>query len=134
MNNLNFRAWDFENNVMVYGVGLTPSSDNNIPYLIDEESGNEDDNITYFPDSEVMQDTGIKDKKGNKIYVGDILEWRARDLDNTLMRQRDVVTSEKGFFAVGNDCLCDPAHLDQVTKQSTVIGNVYEDPELISNY
>lgn len=82
-----------------------------------------------------QQFTELKDKNGKEIYEGDILEWSARDNDGSIMRSRDVVSWKDGAFVtgVGNDeeSFYDYANRKQITKQSRVIGNIYENPELL---
>lgn len=66
----------------------------------------------------LMQYTGLKDKNGNEIYFGDRL------------KVLDVVGMEFILFDWLEDCnllLC----IENGTYQVEVIGNIYENPELI---
>jgi len=63
------------------------------------------------------QYTGLKDSKGVEIYEGDVLEyWPARE-------HRSVIEWKDGAFGFG-DCLAG-------YQMSEVIGNIYENPELL---
>lgn len=85
-------------------------------YLLDGIKG-------IFP---IMQYTGLKDKKGKEIYEGDILRQ-----EETFPESSDAeVVFFEGAFRVkdlGGDIqelLCD------VYKDSVIIGNIYENPNL----
>lgn len=71
---------------------------------------------------EVMQYTGLKDCNGVEIYEGDIVE----QADRSGGYQIGSVKFEDGLFGLFQDCLlCDYHH------DITVIGNIYENPELV---
>ena len=83
----------------------------------------------------VCQYTGLKDKNGKEIYEGDVVQEDIRrdKRSKPIMRWSVVVYSEKGMFIV--ECL--PKSLRQWNElykendQVEVIGNIYENPELI---
>lgn len=73
-------------------------------------------------DLELMQFTGLKDKNGKEIYEGDIL--------------RDAEEEDTGrvYFLDGSfDCesISNPERNLFVWKACEVIGNIYENPELV---
>lgn len=68
---------------------------------------------------EVMQYTGFKDKNGKEIYEGDILQFESG--------YKDKVTLASGCYLLAGDYLS-----NSVTwYKPTVIGNIYENPELL---
>lgn len=83
----------------------------------------------------VSQYTGLKDKSGNKIFEGDILEAYFDELflENSTRMKVSFMANECGcgFFAKEADCdLAEP--LDAfVASQSEVIGNIYDNPGLL---
>lgn len=76
----------------------------------------------------LMQYTGLKDKNGKEIYEGDILK-----LDSWTSNQQ-VVFDEGGFCLAGKDTgfTSDIHYIHHAgIPQATVIGNIYENPELL---
>ena len=125
MREIKFRAWDSGVNQMIY-----PHSDGVANHLEVWEI------LRYF--DVVMQYTGLKDKNGKEIYEGDIVNlW---DFDGgpyvhkvsweesgyfTLVPYMDGLgfIPTLGFFTNNEDC-SDPYQVE-------IIGNIYENPELL---
>lgn len=88
---------------------------------------------------ELLQYTGLKDKNGAEIYEGDILELRA----NPFNKKRDlfqVVFKDGGFRDEWNNYIGQYLPPDIRNRQGgrvrlneacEVIGNIYENPELL---
>ena len=82
------------------------------------------DNIANDIDGDkyqIMQYTGLKDKKGNVIYEGDIVAF---DFNFEV-----PITFQQGCFYAGINEL---HRLSQVSHVVEVIGNIYENPELLT--
>lgn len=103
-------------------------------WLTDKEcSENLGDWFVYNPEVpaalgiEIVQYTGLKDKGGEEIYEGDILQTK-----NVVNAVRWVCVFEMGCFvfkAIKRDL--DPIHSGENLQVEEVIGNIYENPELL---
>ena len=69
----------------------------------------------------LMQFTGLKDKDGKEIYEGDIVSWMNSSGDTW----RYVVKYEPACFMVGE------YFLNRHANEYLVLGNIYENPELL---
>jgi len=120
MREIKFRAWnklDRPDNQMYHRVNLTP------------------DAKVVMPDGEewelpLMQYTGIKDKNGVKIFEGDVLKWTFNNLGGSriiVVKEPKILREEfeGSIFTVG------VGYNIKYPEQCEVIGNIYENPELL---
>jgi len=80
---------------------------------------------------EVMQYTGLKDKNGKEIYEGDIMDYDDPE-DSSVF----AVEFSNGAFRAGYiDWTVDLIYptLNGINSQCRVIGNIYENPELLDD-
>ena len=75
-----------------------------------------------YKDSVIMQFTGLKDKNGKEIYEGDIIRLRGYGVNDSRKIQ-DIIFHEGKF----------QSHLENDLIGCEVIGNIYENPELIKS-
>lgn len=119
---IKFRAWDGKAKKMMQ------------PYL--EITTNEENisQTTYDPDwafwfTNIMQYTGLKDKNGKEIYEGDIVKWKISP-----MYGKSKISFYNAAFRLADYVSEDNALNEQFCKKSCeVIGNIYENPELLNN-
>lgn len=122
MEEIKFRAWEKNMNAMI------PVK--NIDFLAKQINTNSV--WRMFHEIELMQYTGLKDKNGIEIYEGDIL---STDLDRPYL----IVEFRNGAFMFqchdnGKDYYDFMATTDEnsnFTKYHEVIGNIYENPDLL---
>lgn len=143
-----FRIWDKTSNRMLYQddferveldtknkmVSLVRSETIESSYVLDYEDGIE---------AEIMQYTGFKDVKGKEIYEGDILHVTkvsvcGVDKYNVAEYNTDVRWEDGAFVIKGDaDVECYDTWLaaynnpDSPQIEIEVIGNIYENPELL---
>lgn len=134
MKEIKFRAWRKDIEVMYPVLKLD---------FVDEKAtiwskftGN---SYEWIDDLVIMQYTGLKDKYGVEIYEGDILELRA----NPFNKKRDlfqVVFKYGGFRDEWNNYIgqCLPPDIRnkqggrvRLNEACEVVGNIYENPELL---
>lgn len=82
-------------------------------------------------DVEVMQYTGLKDSNGNEIYEGDIVKIEDYFGDDIIGRVIYDETTAGYVFHKGNERNYFQMTLDLEGYVHYVIGNIYENPELL---
>ena len=130
MREIKFRAWDKENKIFHYFTLFDIWK--NIKYPTHVVTNNE---VYYIKDLPIGQYTGLKDKNGKEIWEGDIIEidddWKSGEGE-----RGEVMWDEKnamfrlfcytkhggeGWFMAEN----------KTWMKLKIIGNIYENPELI---
>jgi len=131
---IKFRAWDKENHNM-YNVEAILFDDKHTNMIRVGENV-----LLSFDDIELMQFTGLHDKNGKEIFEGDLISFTEVDEDSCLGREEtntvvvkwiDEIAQYRACFSSGRR-----TELHFVVKLPTVqdcevIGNIYENPELI---
>ena len=117
MREIKFRAWDKKKKQML----LPDIPLNEFVFGINFEKITHPDNLV------MLQYIGLKDKKGKEIYEGDILEYQPNSSDII----KDVVSFKNGCFCLGVHPFYSTAPGFGVTDLRKVIGNIYENPELL---
>lgn len=121
MREIKFRAWDIQTESMRDVLVIDWVNE-----LIDLSGGI----IERRPhEVKIMQYTGLKDKDGAEIYEGEIIEFVPLETSSN----NRVVKFEKGVFKAelirsGSSITLSNFHESEIK----VIGNIYENPELLS--
>jgi uncharacterized phage protein (TIGR01671 family) len=145
MREIKFRAWDEGNNVMHSNVQFITSGDGEndwiafasaeVPCRSDGGAGLIFDNPFFRRQIKLMQYTGIKDRNGKEIYESDMVKWG--DLPDS--QEYNIRIAEVKFNPdIQLDCKNIPhphvfrwGNFAYGGKQLEVIGNIYENPELL---
>jgi uncharacterized phage protein (TIGR01671 family) len=142
---IKFRAWNTQSKMMVDLKSITPMA-------LDEKLEIDGLFIPFTETLKLMQYAGLKDKNGKEIYEGDIVKFNNNDIDLSQicfgefpvydMETEEVTDTAHGWYAkvIFTDGLSrlEPFCYDRVintqwigTLDIEVIGNIYENPELL---
>ena len=119
MREIKFRAWDKQqkrwdkDSVMITSEGGVWNCEGY------SESWGPDDDGVYI----IVQYTGLRDKNGKEIYEGDILSFDHDSAEG--MWNQGTARYSNGAFRIHAYVLC------EISNYLKVIGNIYENPELI---
>lgn len=126
---IKFRAWDTELKEMgeVLGMYLHPNG------WVDIQHGDKETDAewrTRLNKVHLMQFTGLKDKNGKEIYEGDIVkDWEYIDSYKVIWN-REWACFELERITHANDTT---QEINYAQFDLEVIGNIYENPELLSS-
>lgn len=126
---LKFRAWLKKRQEM----------DNEIDHIswLEDELYCIGDGITYMVSAEdlvLMQSTGLKDKNGKEIFEGDILACKT---DDEVINLNIFWDEEHALFMFESKKYNEQEPLAELVENNTypfeIIGNIYENPELLED-
>ena len=123
---IKFRAWDKKTKTMSIGFTLRE---------IESDFGHQITTPDFFvvDECEIQQFTGLQDKNGKDIYEGDALRQKRRDNCFGKGEQEDIVViGSPEWYELSNLESGGPEGDYPIIEQE-VIGNIYENPELLNH-
>lgn len=131
MKEIKFKAWDKLANTMRLVKSINYADDGFAETIMVYLVGGKECGYVHGESCELLRYTGLKDSKGNEIYEGDILRCKRRNIDKALGYGRgdDYIIYTK-VIKFDNQSFNVPQGF---VKEIEVIGNIYKNPELISN-
>lgn len=123
--NLKFRAWDLEYEKMVE-VDIINLEDGKLDFI--------GDGITYFrkaKDIELMQSTGMTDNNGKEIFECDVVKLFDKDLYVVEWSSQEASYKLIPVDKRWSDCYF--SNYENITKIIEVVGNIWEDGELLDS-
>lgn len=141
MREIKFRAWDKENKRMCSVGWLRWNPDftfRQAQCIFSVDGGGVFDDVDELlvdgENIQLMQFTGLRDKNGKEIYEGDIFAIPICATDDVVYKYYNIeyeVRWTKGHWEIHTEVDGRTELLEHYNKQGTVIGNIYETPELI---
>ena len=146
---IKFRAWDKKNNRMMFNVGFS-FSDCGMAIIRERMMVDDEVELYRFPEEiELLQFTGLKDKNGKEIYEGDIVRFYAcqdekggvwislyQDYREWIgiveFLDGEYVVSQNKYIKKAPKELWQDIEKNMANRNWEVIGNIYENPELIN--
>jgi uncharacterized phage protein (TIGR01671 family) len=134
---IKFRAWSSAEKKMVHwnndAYMVIPPFSHRSDYSVIYRNIQRSDIYVHGFSGELMQYTGLKDKNGKEIYEGDIVkvyDWGFKTKENVLSISEVLWSDdEKGWDLSPNPT--DGSRYDLFRGNWEVIGNIYENPELL---
>jgi uncharacterized phage protein (TIGR01671 family) len=132
MREIKFRAWFTLKNRMVNheSLSLFYDSDEGFTFAFDDSTFVDEEHAEGTLNYELMQFTGLYDKNGKEIYEGDVLEAQDDDGSFYLKVAYDGEYARYWFVDEADSGYCyapDEFGRDEIL----VVGNIYENPELL---
>ncbi len=153
MREIKFRAWNKENEKMIYSNETYPRSIYKFEFdivsnfnfkltkMVDRFNVKSDDGEDYYIecyepiDADIMQYTGLKDYDNNEIYEGDIVKTSTGVIGIVRFGRYSATNingiSNIGFYIEWKLDICMRIDLGYWLERISVIGNIYENPELL---
>lgn len=135
MRDIKFRAWDKENRCMVYQEEMNGYIENKQYWFRLNETEvklnvfDEDYKAYVQTDADIMEYTGLKDINEAEIYEGDIVKISTVKVNEDDYVIGTVAYSEfEGMYVTNKGYI-----LGRVNHRAEVIGNKYENPNLLVN-
>ena len=123
---IKFRAWNKEDKIMVDLQKITPLALNDMMNTQLNLQGRSGLFIPFFKELELMQYTGLHDKNNKEIYEGDIVKCTVTE------NSADYLQIEAGDkHSVLRIILIPDLYQEGLSDDGEIIGNIYENPELI---
>lgn len=126
----NFRAYDSGSLSRMYQPDEVMVGNGDI-WIIDEDSAAGEWIVNN--DIHLMQSTGLFDRNGQEIFEGDIVRQVRTQPTTENKTITGGVTMLEGAWVIMNDCEHLASYLWSETDENEVLGNIYENQELLEN-
>lgn len=126
-----FRAWDTTNKEMFKDTFAITKSGQVV--VVEQESVASSPDYVFVDHLVIMQSTGLKDKNGKEIFEGDVVRQVRTQPTTENETITGVVTMIEGTWLIMNDCEQLASKLWSETDENEIIGNIYENPELLED-
>lgn len=126
-----YRAWDNVKKEMFKDTFAITESGQVV--VVEQESVASSPDYVFVDNLVIMQSTGLRDKNGKEIFEGDVLE--IEDEEEVLGNAKLTWDNEQAVFMIEAISVDDIAPFHEILSDESysyrVVGNVYENPELL---
>ena len=127
-----YRAWDSANKEMFKDTFAI--TENGQVVVVEQESVASSPDYVFVYHLVLMQSTGLKDKNGKEIFEGDILACKT---DDEVINLNIFWDEEHALFMFESKKYNEQEPLAELVENNTypfeIIGNIYENPELLED-
>ena len=129
----NFRAWDTTNKEMFKDTFAITESGQVV--VVDQSSVFVSPDYVFVDNLVIMQSTGLHDKNGQEIFEGDIVQFEdCSEMSDFLYINTGIIEwCQGGFHVTNRDSVLMEDLLDGDSLDVTIIGNIYENLELLED-
>lgn len=121
---LKFRAWDSVKKEMFKDIFAITESGQVV--VVEQKFVTSSPDYIFVDHLVIMQSTGLKDKNGKEIFEGDVLGTKDGLLNGVVEYRSDLGMWTNSLISYNNfERLCN------VAGSREIIGNIYENPELL---
>ena len=126
-----FRAWDSVKKEMFKDTFAITESGQVV--VVEQESVVCPPDYVFVDHLVIMQSTGLKDKNGKEIFEGDIVQFEdCYEVSDFLYINTGIIEwCQGGFHVTNRDSVLMEDLLDGDSLDVTIIGNIYENQELL---
>ena len=141
MREIKFKAWMkiWDEDELIKGkmfYQILPAGDFKTWVIAFDNDDKYDGDFTVGEDIELMQYTGIKDKKGVEVYEGDITKhkyWEGKDTYVVIKWDDGLLTFKGNVYSERDGIECENVFfIDSDNHKFEIIGDIYSNPELLS--
>nr|DAX75927.1 MAG TPA: YopX protein [Caudoviricetes sp.] len=124
-----FRAWDSAKKEMFKDTFAITESGQVV--VVEQEDVMSPPDYVFVNHLVIMQSTGLFDKNNKEIFEGDIVRQVRTQPTTENKTITGGVTMLEGAWVIMNDCEQLASYLWSETDENEVLGNIYENPELL---
>lgn len=131
MRDVKYRVW---NNGKMYNVRAIVWHAGHVANI--EVFTNKGTDYLYSIDAKLLQYIGLKDRNDKEIYKGDLVKWYINHGSNFILCKIIYMKEEAQFVGQYKDEYGNPRFISLINSHVglEVIGNCYENPELLEEY
>jgi hypothetical protein len=128
-----YRAWDTTNKEMFKDTFAITESGQVV--VVEQENVMCPPDYVFVDNLVIMQSTGLFDEKGEEIFEGDIVQFEdCYEVSDFLYINTGIIEwCQGGFHVTNRDSVLMEDLLDGDSLDVTIIGNIYENPELLED-